>query len=832
MRISLKQNLLEMVSTLYQAHDEIRTKIENKQYSSAQFLINQCQECALAIGTTIEELEGNGLDTVLYIEEYCEVLYQIHKDLSTADKINVNKISKTLKKYLLTVEYSIKYDITSKIEVVFLPYKASMWDSLESVWKAADEDPECDAYVIPIPYYDKNPDGSLRNEHYEGNEFPANVSIIHYNNYDFRKRHPDAIFIHNPYDQYNYVTTVHPFFYTGKLRSFTDKLIYIPYYVSAEIDPYNDAAIEDRAGYVLSNGILNSDIVIVQSENTKRLFVNILERNIMGVDRSYWENKILGLGSPKFDRINSTKRNDSTLPEKWKRIIYKKNGVRKKTFFYNISVSTLLKNQDILEKIEDTLSYFQKNQDICLWWRPHPLYESTLASMRPELLEAYKKIVDTYKKGGWGIFDNGKDLDWAIAETDAYYGDSSSVINLYKEVKKPIMIQTPHIRTEDTTNVESIPIWPSAFYVDGNDIWFIHGKINILMRYDLNEKQTYLISSVPGEKTFYEFLYSGIYKWNDKLYLIPSNAREIAIFNIVEQKFRMISLNHIEAYVSGGLFCKIYSKGKYLFCIPCVYNAILKIDMETEEIQYIYMPDEEIGYINDTTKVDNLVLGIYTNTNRAMFFDLYSETVMIKCIGSPKREFLNINNIDGDLFAFDNATKSIIKLCNGAFYNEISFLKMDCNGVKIATISKNQMIIDPVDSSQIWTVDIKDGSLFKISSDHNISKNTMHSLFYNGIDSSSLPTESTFYFSRTDYCMYQFIHGEFINKFSMKLSTQDFYILENIMSKSEQIEIEENIIFKLKNWCENIVSRTTLLPAPVQDFGKIIFLTLKKYIMG
>ena len=52
------------------------------------------------------------------------------------------------------------------------------------------------------------------------------------------------------------------------------------------------------------------------------------------------------------------------------------------------------------------------------------------------------------------------------------------------------------------------------------------------------------------------------------------------------------------------------------------------------------------------------------------------------------------------------------------------------------------------------------------------------------------------------------------------------------MSKSEQIEIEENIIFKLKNWCENIVSRTTLLPAPVQDFGKIIFLTLKKYIMG
>ena len=27
---------------------------------------------------------------------------------------------------------------------------------LESVWQAADSDPYCDAYVIPIPYYDKN----------------------------------------------------------------------------------------------------------------------------------------------------------------------------------------------------------------------------------------------------------------------------------------------------------------------------------------------------------------------------------------------------------------------------------------------------------------------------------------------------------------------------------------------------------------------------------------------------------------------------------------------------------------------------------------------------
>ena len=51
----------------------------------------------------------------------------------------------------------IKHLLQKKI--FFLPYKASMWDSLESVWKAAVEDKEhCEAYVVPIPYYDIDSD--------------------------------------------------------------------------------------------------------------------------------------------------------------------------------------------------------------------------------------------------------------------------------------------------------------------------------------------------------------------------------------------------------------------------------------------------------------------------------------------------------------------------------------------------------------------------------------------------------------------------------------------------------------------------------------------------
>ena len=55
-----------------------------------------------------------------------------------------------------------------KKEMVFLPYKASMWDSLESVWKAADEDKEhCIAYVMPIPYADLTSEHTVAEWHCE-----------------------------------------------------------------------------------------------------------------------------------------------------------------------------------------------------------------------------------------------------------------------------------------------------------------------------------------------------------------------------------------------------------------------------------------------------------------------------------------------------------------------------------------------------------------------------------------------------------------------------------------------------------------------------------------
>ncbi|HBA50119.1 MAG TPA: hypothetical protein DCZ91_20465 [Lachnospiraceae bacterium] len=444
MRSHYKTQCFETLALLIEAHAQLQKFMDNKQFLSTLTLIEQCQQGAISIGTLIDRMEGEGTEAVSSLESYCEQIYHLYIDLQRGISVNSRKILKKLDRLITRIENAILYGIPTQREVVFLPYKASMWDSLESVWKAAEEDPDCMALVIPIPYYDKNPDGSLGEMHYEGALYPEDVPVVYYETYDFESRHPDMIFIHNPYDDGNIVTSVHPFFYSKNLKQYTDDLIYIPYFVLQEIDPADSKAVAGMEHFCTTAGVINANHVIVQSETMRQVYVNVLTKYTGEDKRVYWEKKILGLGSPKVDRVSRLKDSDFRLPEEWERRIRKADGTKKKVIFYNTSVTAMLQGGEaMLEKIRRNLQIFRENSgDVALLWRPHPLMEATLASMRPYLMEEYAGIVQEYKTAGWGIYDDSPDMDRAIAISDAYYGDHSSIVWLYQKTGKPIMIQT------------------------------------------------------------------------------------------------------------------------------------------------------------------------------------------------------------------------------------------------------------------------------------------------------------------------------------------------------------------------------------------------------
>ncbi len=435
-----KKELLKLIDLMEHANKVVGS-VNGRCKAEVVDTLIQCQESALEVGNCLETLGEAGQAIVPFLEEYCEQLYCLSQSLD--NRTGYKKLTKAIRKQLLQIREKICHELPKeRKEVIFLPYKAAMWDSLESVWMAASEDESCDAYVIPIPYFDRNPDGSFGQMHDEKELYPGYVPITSWEEYNIEERHPDVIYIHNPYDDGNYVTSVHPAFYASRLRDYTDMLVYIPYFVST--------AHQVQEHLCAVPGTLYADRVIVEDEEIRAFYIEQFhkyekEAHCQGAFGKA-EEKFLALGSPKFDKVLSTRREDVEMPSEWKGLIHREDGTRKKVVLYNTTLDALLKKETFIEKIRSVLKVFYDNRDqITLLWRPHPLNIATMQSMRPDKLAAYQQTIADYQAAGYGIYDDTADLHRAIALSDAYYGDWSSVVSLYEKTGKPILIQNAEI---------------------------------------------------------------------------------------------------------------------------------------------------------------------------------------------------------------------------------------------------------------------------------------------------------------------------------------------------------------------------------------------------
>ena len=445
MRKQVRDQIVELLSTV---GDGVREAASLPPQAAKSVLADCCQ----AVQTVVKVLQ-NGLSQEDFSKYETSVaslktcLEEINEDVAQgalrADGVKkVKFLLKKLRKWLLR-------EMEVKLEIVFLPYKAAMWDSLESIYLAAREDGNCDAYVVPIPYFAKNPDGSFGRMQYEGDQFPAGIPITSWQAYSLAEKRPDVICMHNGYDGWNYVTSIHTAFYAEKIKQYTERLVYIPYFVLGDIKSGDAEVVEKIKHFCFMPGILFADQVIVQSEEIRQIYIDEFQKAAWEnglpaqfTDRKRLEKKFLGLGSPKFDRVARTKREETEMPPEWLKYIIRTDGTGKKSILYNNSIAALLEHGEaMLEKMKVIFRIFKEaKEEVTLWWRPHPLLEDTIKSMRPALWTEYQKLVQRYREEDWGIYDDTADLDRAIVWTDAYYGDLSSLVWLYRQTGKPVMV--------------------------------------------------------------------------------------------------------------------------------------------------------------------------------------------------------------------------------------------------------------------------------------------------------------------------------------------------------------------------------------------------------
>ena len=120
---------------------------------------------------------GEGTETVALLEQYCEGVFELYNLLTQSAVTDGSGVRAILDEALQMVTESAER-LAVKKEVVFMPYHASHWKAIESVWRATCADENCDVKVVPIPYYYKRRMGmELSEKRYDGEQFPEYVPI-------------------------------------------------------------------------------------------------------------------------------------------------------------------------------------------------------------------------------------------------------------------------------------------------------------------------------------------------------------------------------------------------------------------------------------------------------------------------------------------------------------------------------------------------------------------------------------------------------------------------------------------------------------------------------
>lgn len=199
---------------------------------------------------------------------------------------------------------------SQKPRLFFLPSLYSRWDSMKGLFLEANKDDSVDCFLMPLPYYYKDGLGGCSPAQwdyalYEDELGKDNPSLLDFRTVDLQEIAPDLIFINDPCDEYNLSFMIDPGFFSKKLKSCTEQLIYIPWFVTSEIDledKEDGKAIVNAENYAVMPALVHSDYVILQSEGIAKLYQSLLEKESGTEFAKYWKEKLLPFGSPLFDK--------------------------------------------------------------------------------------------------------------------------------------------------------------------------------------------------------------------------------------------------------------------------------------------------------------------------------------------------------------------------------------------------------------------------------------------------------------------------------------------------------------------------------------------------
>lgn len=438
----MKEYLADSVEII---HEILLNKDSGLSYEDIITYLSELQNNIVSFGTLTESIKGEDCNTVKLLEQYLEVIYKVAKYVQKFDEgisyeasaeSKYAECDEGVKDTFASISEAIDSEIVNRRSVLFLPVKAKHFSSMRAIYKMEKSTPDTDVYVMPLPYYYKEYDGSFKDElHIETEEFMnAGIAVTDYNQFDLSLLCPERIYINSPYDEYNMAVSVDTRFYARNVKKYTEKLIYIPYFKLMEFDRANYPCWFNMQYYCTVPGVVMADKVYVQSENTRKMYIDKLNEWVG--DEKYteiWEQKI-DVYADGFEEHSEDELRDAGS---------------KKTIVWFVSAGSLAEFGDrYIEKAYRNLDVFALTKDkLKVLLISEPFLDEMIKNYSDELYKKWTGFIDEFNRSGIGevVSQVEEKSVEALLKANAYYGDPSYICKDFILMKKPVMLQNVEV---------------------------------------------------------------------------------------------------------------------------------------------------------------------------------------------------------------------------------------------------------------------------------------------------------------------------------------------------------------------------------------------------
>ena len=429
----MKEYLADSVEII---HEILLNKDSGLSYEDIITYLSELQNNIVSFGTLTESIKGEDCNTVKFLEQYLEVIYKVAKYVQKFDENKYAECDEEVKDTFASISEAIDSEIVNRRSVLFLPVKAKHFSSMRMAYEMEAATPDTDVYVMPLPYYYKEYDGSFKDEiHIDTEEFiKANIPVTDYSRFDLSLLCPEKIYINSAYDEYNMAVSVDTRFYARNVKKYTEKLIYIPYFKLMEFDRANYPCWYNMQYYCTVPGVVMADKVYVQSENTRKVYIDKLNEWVG--DEKYteiWEQKI--------DVYNESceEHSEDEL----------RDAGSKKTIVWFVSAGSLAEFGDrYIEKAYRNLDVFALSKDkLKVLLISEPFLDEMIKTYSDELYKKWTGFIDEFNRSGIGeVVSQVEDQSVeALLKANAYYGDPSYICKDFILMKKPVMLQNVEV---------------------------------------------------------------------------------------------------------------------------------------------------------------------------------------------------------------------------------------------------------------------------------------------------------------------------------------------------------------------------------------------------